>query len=182
MKVMALTTNFGFGPVSKLNTIINELKKEMPDTFIDFYGNGISKEYLGQNHNIENFYDLDSDKDFDEVARNINNYDVVINVMNIDILKYCNNKSAKMYFIDSLSMLWNKSFDGSKNIDMYFIQDFFGNIKNIENMNVNYQIVGPIVDIPIIKNREKKNILLINFSGLYNPHAKEAFFLTLYLQ
>ena len=175
---MTLTTNFGFGPVSKLNTIINTIKAYDKNIEMDFFGNGISLEFLRGNGMVSKYYEVDSDKEFEEISKNINSYDLIINVMNIDILSHLKSKNTKLYFVDSLSMLWNEKFEGAEAIDCYFIQKFFESEDNIKKMNIPYKVIGPIISVPKKKNYEveKKNELLINFSGLYNPYSKEDFF------
>lgn len=175
MKIIAITTNFGFGPVSKLCTICNEIINAFDNVEIDFVGSGISSDFMKVNSFITNFINMDSDSKFSEIAALTEKYDLLINVMNIDVLKYLVKNSCKIYFIDSLSMLWKKPFIGCNIIDMYFVQRFFEDENNIKAMNIDYELIEPIVEIKLLEKDTEELLtpktLLVNFSGLYSPLA-----------
>lgn len=182
MKIIAITTNFGFGPSSKLYSIILELlKQEYKD--ITFCGNGESLKFLKNNFKDKLTYiDCDTDnidvQKFSEVV-NIENYDLLINVMNLDIPKLQKNMNLKIksVFIDSLSWMWEDLLNGIDEYDIYFAQNkFIDQAKLLKYQNV--QMINPIINTEGYRknNNCNKNKILINFAGIMTPYENDLFY------
>ncbi|MGD6892511.1 hypothetical protein [Bacillus mobilis] len=175
MKVAFITTNFGFGPVSKTDYIIKALRKSVPNAMIDFYGTGVSKEYICANSPVDHIYVCEYGHNIHALLERIIDYDFVVNVMEMDVLKYWKKEYPPLLLVDSLNWLWDQLPEGIENVSQYFIQDFLLHSKNIREDIVSTQIINPITIIDATPCKEE-NILLVNYSGMCNPFTNEEFF------
>jgi hypothetical protein len=178
MKILAVTTNFGFGPTSKLVAILDEISK-IEGVTIDFLGNGRGLEYILKNTEyVHEFINLDSEmikkSDFIHL---LSSYDLLVNVMNLHVQSVTEkNGLTKQIFIDSLSWMWDKTINGIEKADFYFIQDTFKNLEKVKNLS-NKRYVNPILGLPesVYEVSEKKNNIVVNVSGIFTPFESEKF-------
>lgn len=150
MKIIAVTTNFGLGPSSKLYSIVKELLDQGYNE-ITFCGNGESLNFFKNNfENSLNYIECDTDRinaeDFFKII-NIETFDILVNVMNVNIPKIQSNKELKIksVFVDSLSWMWDKPIAGVDKYNLYFVQDTFMDAHKISDFN-NVQLISPIVN------------------------------------
>jgi hypothetical protein len=177
MKILTITTNFGFGPVSKLCTIINEINGSLPNSTVDFIGSGHSLSFVNKNTSVSSVIELDTDKDAHKIIDYIDRYTLIIIVMNTKVLPFLKSSNVLSYFVDSLSWFWEKSPIGIENIDKYFIQDFLYDEQKMRNISTNFELVNPIIDdFRLLKKPHKANQLLVNFSGTKNPFSNDEFY------
>lgn len=183
-KVLAVTTNFGFGPVSKLCAILKGILKKYGDQVeVTYYGSGESLNFIRRNLGDSVLYEYaDSDsveeKMFDSFIDG-SEFNLLVNVMNLNIIKMMSNLSIKNIFVDSLNWMWPESIEGIDCCDMYIIQNCFLEQGN-KGKNANEVIVNPILDLDFpagIVQKKSKNIILINFSGIITPDNKDNFFI-----
>lgn len=180
MKILAVTTNFGFGPSSKLVSVLNNIEiKE--DTIIDFLGVGNCLDFLQKNcPNINRCIKMDSEQisgSYFNVL--IQDYDLVINVMNLHVQKIIKKKiNTKIVFIDSLSWMWAMQIEGILKSDLYFVQNYFIDYAKLSGLE-NVRIVEPILDSSITtgfkSDIEKNNNILVNVSGVFTPNEEDNF-------
>lgn len=182
MKILIITTNFGFGPSSKLYSITLELLKQGYED-ITFCGNKESLKFFKRNlGNKLNYIDCPTDTiDYEDFIKtvNIETYDVLINVMNINIPEIlCKNKiKIKKVYVDSLSWMWNEEFNGIDKYDIYFAQNVFMDQSKLSKYK-NAQIINPIINTEgysKVRNL-KKNKILINFAGIMTPYKNDIFY------
>ena len=174
MNILLVTTNFGFGPVSKLLTIIEKLKDSEHE--MTFIGTGASLDFLRKSLLKDiNFIDCDVETiSKSEFIKLINNYGLMINVMNTHIQEFFSEKKlVNNVFIDSLNWMWNSPLLGVENSDIYFIQDvFLDHSKNSFMKNI--EIIPPIIDIQKINNNQKNESglkkILVNAAGIFTPN------------
>ncbi|PEB54482.1 hypothetical protein COM79_24955 [Bacillus cereus] len=175
MKVAFITTNFGFGPVSKTDYIIKALRENIPNAMVDFYGTGISMEYISANSPVDHIYICEYEHNIHALLERIVDYDFVVNVMEMDVLKYWKKEYPPLLLVDSLNWLWDQLPEGIEKVSQYFIQDFLLNCKNIREDIVSTHIINPITIIDSTPCKEE-NILLVNYSGMCNPFTSKEFF------
>lgn len=180
MKIIAVTTNFGFGPSSKLYSIVKELLDQGYNE-ITFCGNGESLNFFKNNfENSLNYIECDTDRinaeDFLKII-NIETFDILVNVMNVNIPKIQSNKELKIksVFVDSLSWMWDKPIAGVDKYNLYFVQDTFMDAHKISDFN-NVQLISPIVNTEGFVKEEKKNKILLNFAGIMTPYENDIFY------
>ncbi|MGO5473639.1 hypothetical protein [Streptococcus hyointestinalis] len=182
MKILAITTNFGFGPSSKLYSIIKELLARGYKE-ITFCGHGESMDFFKTNFEkrleyIECNTDEIGSDDFFHII-DIKNYELLINVMNINIPKIQRNTDLhiKNVFVDSLSWMWEKPLDGIDEYDIYFVQNAFIDSNNLLSYK-NIQTINPIINTEGITKitESKSNRILLNFAGIFTPYENDAFF------
>lgn len=168
-----VTTEFGFGPVSKAVYIIDAINRLLPEAEVVFWGEGYSKEYVseaGLRVTIREKRRLSDESD----------YDCLINIMDTDLVERWNNKEKNMYFVDSLSWMWDKPIKGIEKIKRYFVQDYFVDESVVSQLSTytNVSIVPPISCIIDAKERDKtsKKLLVVNYSGVHNPFTKKDYF------
>ncbi|WP_172924893.1 hypothetical protein [Streptococcus sp. 2154] len=182
MRILTVTTNFGFGPSSKLYSIIKELLK-MGYKEITFCGNGESINFFKTNFgNRLEYIECDTDEirseSFLKIV-DIKNYELLINVMNLNIPKIQRdtNLNVKSVFVDSLSWMWENPLDGINEYDIYFVQNAFIDPNNLSQYK-NIQTINPIINTEgITKTKDfKNNKILLNFAGIVTPYENDVFF------
>lgn len=185
MKILAVTTNFGLGPSSKMVTILNEIAKRR-DALIDFMGDGNCLDYVKTNAKaVKTFIERDTEN-IDKTTWNCisNEYDLVINVMNCHIQEIIDEKTIEV-FIDSLSWMWDCPISGIEKANYYFVQNIFIDDLKIKNLK-NVEVINPILEIEKSNmEKEKTNDILVNVSGVFTPYEGDDFgkeYLKFYLQ
>ena len=152
MKVLAVTTNFGFGPVSKLVTILEKILS-CSQVSITFCGTGQSKEYVSNNLKDKiNYIEYDTETVTANQIHNImKNYDLLINVMGFHIQKIATvDVLQKSVFIDSLSWMWNEPISNIEHCSVYFIQ------KGLDSFKTRFSYANSIEVNPIINPKFSK--------------------------
>lgn len=171
-RIGVITTDFGFGPVSKAAYLIQEINRYSPSSIVIFWGDRNGKEYISNINatvEIRDMHDFDSQSD----------YDCIINVMNTDIVTKWKNEKP-MFFVDSLAWMWDKPIDGIENVEKYFVQDYLVS-DNIVSRLKDYTdvcLVPPITQkTNFTYQNEKKKTLVVNFSGVHNPFTSKEYFI-----
>jgi hypothetical protein len=175
MKVAFITTNFGFGPVSKTNYIMKALREKSPQSIIDFFGSGVARDFVLNNSPINNVYTWESEDGIAALDEVIKNYDFVVDVMEMDILPNWKKEYPPLILVDSLNWMWDEIPKGIENASKYFIQDFLLDHKNIDESVVDTHIVNPITVIDHSVYKEE-DWMLVNYSGMCNPFTSPDFF------
>lgn len=177
MKVLAVTTNFGFGPVSKLVTILEKILS-CSQVSITFCGTGQSKEYVSNNLKDKiNYIEYDTETVTANQIHNImKNYDLLINVMGFHIQKIATvDVLQKSVFIDSLSWMWNEPISNIEHCSVYFIQ------KGLDSFKTRFSYANSIEVNPIINPKFSKfeilphDFILVNIAGIYMPQNNDNF-------
>ncbi|MGT2809667.1 hypothetical protein D8827_00010 [Streptococcus intermedius] len=180
MKVLAITTNFGFGPSSKLVSILKSLNHK-ENILIDFLGVGNSLDFVSRNFwDINKYIEMDSEQiPGDQLNKLLNQYDLVINVMNLHVQEIMEtNDKTKVIFVDSLSWMWPTPIEGITKADLYFIQNYFIDYNKVSNLK-NIRVIEPIIDADIetiyTESIYKNNDILVNVSGVFTPNEEDDF-------
>lgn len=98
-KIICGAQSFGYGPISKLYTIVTELKKRNENFVFDFTGDGTSLDFVQNNDPIFDHLKLVSSIDF-------NKYDLVLSVMEPTLPVKAKVHSVKSIYVDSLYWFW----------------------------------------------------------------------------
>ena len=176
VKILAVASAFGLGPVGKLSTIINASGNKYkwyatgPAFDVHIFGNNPFTEVcFSENENtIKNF-----------VCRNNIKYAVV--VLKNKIARLLKSLGLKVLYVDSLPFMWTQAdFNSGKvplNMDYYCAQRTLGlNREHLEMFNQvdNFNWVGPIVPEKFIKTKTKGlKPIVINIGGLHSPTGND---------
>lgn len=172
MKIAFITTNFGFGPVAKTNYLIQEFLNADAKFELTFIGYGIALEYIKKNGIVTDIIELDYFMNIEKFKNEILNYDRVINVMEMDILKYWNDSLPPIEVVDSLAWMWPTLPLGIELAETYYVQDNHLEIEANQFLCVNQKKIEPIT-IKYNPSIDEKNNLLVNFSGMHNTFLSE---------
>ncbi|OXS64586.1 hypothetical protein B0G93_101496 [Bacillus sp. V-88] len=175
MKLAFITTNFGFGPVSKTNYIIKAMREKSPQSIMDFFGSGVSRDFILNNSPVDHVYEWESQDGIATLAEAIKEYDYVVNVMEMDVLPHWKKEFPRMILVDSLNWMWDELPKGIENVSEYYIQDFLLDQKNINKEVVDTYIINPITIMNPTECKEE-DWMLVNYSGMCNPFTSPDFF------
>lgn len=177
--VGVVTTDFGFGPVSKAMYIIHAILEECSQVTVRFFGELNSKQFIYDNCKSNNVEIFDMTVLFDDRI-GVYSCDLLIDVMNFDILEKINEKLIDIYFVDSLSWMWDDVPKNLYKVKKYYIQNYLLNKSKLLNYQAiaDVSIIGPIVDKSYIHKEKKEKMLLVNYSGVHNPYVSDEYFYT----
>jgi predicted Rossmann-fold nucleotide-binding protein len=120
LRVLVGAEAFGFGPCSKLISIVKKLKADRRDIIIDFIGDGSSLNFALQNDSLFN-----NVWEYEGSYPNSKNYHYVLSVMNPYLALWGWFHKKQVIYIDSLYWFWS------------FEEDKFQHIENVLNELVN---------------------------------------------
>lgn len=173
-----VATSFGFGPVSKAVSIAWEMKAQAPDLETHYFGAGIGYDYAQKSEAFDSLINVDVDRRETLVALlpKLSSYGAVFSVLNLDILPLWRRDMPALYFVDSLAWMWPSLPVGIENAAAYFVQDYLLPPERIRDWAAACPLVlvAPIESVSSTSLEvppEKRNRLLVNFSGCANPFA-----------
>lgn len=103
MRILSSAQAFGYGPASKLVTLVKSIKKNTKDINIDFVGEDIALTYVENNPGgFSKIHKIDNNN-----LPNLDNYEVIISVMSPEIAVWGFLHKKKVIYIDSLYWFWN---------------------------------------------------------------------------
>lgn len=195
LKLLCGAQAFGFGPISKLSTIVKHLQRD--NINIDFYGEGAALQFAQKNIKIDTFiHSLEHCKPLDYMG--------VLTVMNPELAAWGYYYNIPIIAVDSLYWFWQWTEKEKKIIreslqdkkqtgscqqfieyirslpdhmqqyalhlmaDKSFVQKYPGGKRKQEEPEINTISVGPIVDLTYLEN-VKRDTITISFSGMFNP-------------
>ncbi|MBI4641748.1 MAG: hypothetical protein HY731_13715 [Candidatus Tectomicrobia bacterium] len=168
MKTIAFTAQpFGFGPVSKILTIADQLG----DVRKIFFGTGVAYD-LAKLHAFDEVHELNL-SDETAIRGLLQHCDLCLNAMWFPLGSLVKSVGCPYYLVDSLLYFWPSKPAGVEDADRYFCQNFFTPIEEkVKDYGLtNATIIGPIID-ESIRCAEKKDQVVVNFGGLENPYVE----------
>jgi len=175
-----LTTGFGFGPVSKAVTIAEEIRRSAPEVSLHYFGARIDYDYAIKSAVFDRIFriDVDDNDTLQELVPLLQQYDGVIDVLNLDLLTQWAPDNVPLYFVDSLSWMWPTTLLGISNARVYFVQNYLMQADRLARTKSSTTIkaIPPIIKSPGAsesKPARKLGSLLVNFSGSFNPFIEE---------
>lgn len=179
MKILFLTENFGYGPVSTMCEIVTQFKKLYPNNEYIFWGNPNTAEIckkanLFDNIIISDSYSRERINECKELLLSadkivaIETTDILINLINMFELK-------NIYLIDNIFWLWDFLEEELKSIKKYFISTTMPVDENINRIAADFKNlvkVGPIRTFREFKYCNKNNNLIISLGGA-ESHASD---------
>ena len=164
MNVIGEAVPFSFGPASKLSTLSEYLLKEGNNVDI-LNPVGPSRDFFSMETNTR--YRFINIKD---VPKKCEEYNLSISVMADELINALSSTDTFRVLVDSLFWMWNKI--PFKQPDLYVIQNFKWVSDQLEKLDTEYIISGPIINtsfsrIPLDKREDN---ILINFGGLKNKY------------
>lgn len=200
MKILCGAEPFGFGPASKLITVIDNLNREANIKKFTFVGTGTSKQFIQDNlfPNME-IYNGDALLNFPHY-----NFDSVISVMDYKVVAWGFYYNKPVYLIDSLFWFWNWNELYSENIKARIYQEkqksfreFMGYLAELPGhiqmyaahlmaesyiqiypgLNRDKKLIDdvkPYLILPIVnknyRSSKKRKRVIVSLSGMVNPN------------
>ena len=172
LEIAVCAEAFGFGPVSKLASIIRHLSAYR-SLSIDVLSESIASEFLirealSESSNVEiNFISIH------EAKKRANRYDLALLVLKPDLVEIFLGQTKTVY-VDSLGFIWNSDFFENnqmlKKVDIYFAQDLFGAVEKLESNGVrNVVPIGAIMRDCVVEPVERN--CLIHAGGALNIYS-----------
>lgn len=163
-RILINAESFGFGPSAAAFEIFNIIKKEYPNIYLG---------YLGEGHDLDLQRKLPYDsfivKTPEDTLDVFEGYDIFITAMDRNRAKQAKNAGLTVIFYDALSWFWS-DFSHFEYIDYYLYQAFFNKSKFPEKSGPQLIEIAPLglnfSDLD--KYQPKANYTLINFGGLQN--------------
>lgn len=173
MNILVTAPNFGFGPVSKLVSIV---KAFLANTNYDItlFLSGNSLDYAKRNIESENITFLNNSLQSitPEIMFKLSEkYDVLLNVMDLDVQKSVSDLKLDFFttkiFVDSLNWLWDVPIEGIEKNDAYFVQSYEHRDGNLPSNAIKIENIVDIVSL--VRNTNYKDKILVNVAGLILP-------------
>jgi len=166
-KIIAVAENFAFGPISKLVTVVNELKKQGHE--ITFIGYGTAYQ-LGSKQNYDHVYEFDTDsKDYLNWGKTIfSENDLLISCCDRSSMLLAQQVGLPKIWLDILFWWWDGLPDFVFNADLFIQQNSLNNERNMKKFGKlvnNMAVVGPIIDLSY-KSLPETNSLLVSYGGM----------------
>lgn len=167
MKVLMNAESFGFGPSAAIAAIFSNIHNYEIITKIDYIGDSHSLD-LQKKLPYAQVIESNTKEHFDSV---IKNYDVFITALDFTRAKWAQEAGVKTIIYDTLLWYWRKIPKSLCDSHTYITQDFYGVKEKIKDLKLsNVIIVPPLIKSPKDINKTSKDLILINFGGLENPH------------
>jgi hypothetical protein len=160
-KVVFTAQSFGFGPVSKLLAVSENIRNVRRI----FFGSGVAYD-LAKISNFDEICEYSLSSDRDKILVLLSDADVFVNVMDFSLNCLAQIAGCPYVLIDSLLWFYPFKPEGIENADVYFVQNFFDLVepKIKEYRLTNARIIGPIINNHFHRY-EKKNQVIVNFGG-----------------
>ena len=178
MKILFLTENFGYGPVSTMCEIVKYFKKLYPNNEYIFWGNSHTAEICKEANLFDDViissYSREIINEYKELVLSadkivaIETTDVLVNLINMFDLK-------NIFLIDNIFWLWDFLEEELKSIKKYFISTVMPVDENIHRIATDFNNlvkVGPIRTFGEFKYCDKNDNLMISFGGV-ESHASD---------
>lgn len=164
MKVLLNAEAFGFGPSASIASIFPSLRNIIKQ--LDYVGVGHSLD-LQQKLPYDNIFTIDDEERFKKL---VINYDIFITALDFEKATWAHQAGVKTIIYDTLLWYWRKIPPIVNECHSYLVQDFYGVREKVAELELtNCHFIPPLVKCPIVYS-SKKEIVLINFGGLENPH------------
>lgn len=179
MKILFLTENFGYGPVSTMCEIVKKFKELYSNLEYIFWGNLHTAEICKKSNLFDNVLITDS-YSREQIEQNkkllmsadkivaVETTDVIVNLVNLYDLK-------NIYLVDNIFWLWDFLEEELKSIKKYFVSTAMPideNINRIASDFNNIVKVGPIRTFREFKFCNTNNNLMISLGGA-EPHTSD---------
>lgn len=166
MKVILNAEAFGFGPSAAIASLFPDLKNCSLIKKLSYIGDGHSLD-LQRNLSYDEIIDCDDEKEFKEI---VSRYDVFITALDFKKALWAQESGVKVMIYDTLIWYWRKIPSVLYNCHAYIVQDFYGVSERLKQLNIkNFNLIAPSIK-PCVQTKCEKDLILINFGGLENPH------------
>src|SRR5260221_7785908 len=168
-EILATAENFAFGPVGKLTTVTDRLRKLGHDVTFVGYGTALQ---IASKSDFSNVIEMDTDApDFAEHAKGIfEQYEVLLSCMDRSSILLAKGVRLPTIWLDTLFWWWNEIPEFLFDVDLYIKQNTLGDQKNVETYRdkiKHLRGVGPIVETQYRHRREVDNKqALFAFGGM----------------
>lgn len=159
--------SFGFGPSAAMAAIFSKIRNNEIISQID---------YLGDSHSLDlqcklPYGQIIESNTKEHFATIIKNYDVFITALDFKRAKWAQEAGVKTIIYDTLLWYWRKIPESLGKAHTYITQDFYGVQERIQSLGLtNSIVVAPLIELKKNIDNVTKELILINFGGLENPH------------
>jgi len=167
-------TSFGFGPVSKAVAIARAIRETAPRSRLVFFGSDVAEIYARSSDVFDEVRSLDTDAAPDGLAREVAQYDGLINSLSFDVLECWTDASPPQFFVDSLAWMWPTVSSSLAHAHSYLVQDYLldatdSHTQLPDNALVVPPIVSPAIGRPRAEWEAEPGYVLVHLGGCRNP-------------
>lgn len=166
MKVLLNAEAFGFGPSAAIAGLFSDLKNCSFIKKLSYLGYGHSLD-LQRSLSYDEIIECNEEKKFKEI---VSGYNVFITALDFEKALWAQEAGVKVIIYDTLLWYWRKIPSILYSCHAYIVQDFYGVSEKLQELNItNFSLIAPSIK-PCFEKESKKELILINFGGLENPH------------
>lgn len=166
--ILLTAENFAFGPIGKLLTIADLLKKKGHKLIFAGFGTSLQ---LANDYPFDAIYEIDTDnpKSKGKLEEIVDKVDMLVSSMDLQSVIIAKGLGKPVVYIDCLFWFWEDIPKPLFDIDLYVRERSIDDTKDSENEKKfghkikNLYSVGPI--IPEIKTRKRKKQAIISYGG-----------------
>ena len=136
LKVLCSAEAFGYGPCSKLVSVVKQIKNDLPEFRADFIGDGSSLDFALQNDSLFN-----NVWEYNGSYPDARNYDLVVSVMNPYLALWGWFYRKRVIYIDSLFWFWK--FQDEK---YEFLQETIDELTSARSLSEVWALVKNVTD------------------------------------
>lgn len=173
MKVLLNAESFGFGPSAAIAGLFPYIRNCDFIKQLDYVGTDHSVD-LQNNLSYDNIYSLeDNEEGFKKL---VVSYDTFITALDFEKATWAQEVGVNVIIYDTLLWYWRKLPPVIYHCSSYIVQDFYGVKERLLAAGIeNYTLVPPSIqpkklDGSLLKAHSNKDLIVINFGGLENPH------------
>jgi hypothetical protein len=164
--VLCTTAPWAYGSTT---TLISVARRMSGKARLVYLGGGIALE-CARGYAFDDFVEMDvRAPDFGARVRPVlDRVDVVLSCMNFSILEPAHRAGKPCVLWDALGWMWDRP-QVPRTLSMYFVERFPGLDRNLRAWSPDlpaYEVIGPVISDQWAGTQEKRDRLLVNFSGL----------------
>lgn len=182
-RIGLLSTEFGYGPASKIVAIASALVDEMPSVDLTYYGSGSDLSFVGSNAPFIDLIATDPASEFTAFRRSAERLDAVVNCMNFAVMKRWEDALPPMYLVDSLAWMWPAIPACVSLAARYFVQRYLVGTERFALLSrqcPNAEFVGPVIlrgTGGTLGQQPRTAPPILNLSGCVNPFLSQALYM-----
>ena len=169
MRIVCAAEAWGFGPVSKLITVIEPFLETAECVFL---GKGCAVDFA-KLHPLKETWCIETPVSDSRVPAILTDADVFLNVMDRDYLPFTS--LCPMVYVDILFWFWETAPLEAANVARYFVQNWLGleqRVTEWRSVLPTLELVGPIMrEVPVAPAKCRENKVVIGFGGMDNPYV-----------
>ncbi|CAN5352609.1 hypothetical protein BH10PAT1_BH10PAT1_7320 [soil metagenome] len=167
-KILLVAENYAFGPIGKLLTIADVLRRRGHKLIFAGFGTSLQ---MARDYPFDRIYQVDTENEkyTDKLSKIMKDVDLLVSSMDIQSVVVAKSLKKPVVYIDCLFWFWEDIQTVLFDIDIYIRERSINDTKADQNAKKfgpkikNLYTVGPI--IPLIKTRRRKKQVVISYGG-----------------